>query len=54
MLVTYLLTLTGIAILAFLMGFKIGKKYKTLKRDKYQTGIPIDTEKKTVDQNKEF
>lgn len=32
MLSVYLLTLTGIAVVAFLMGFKIGKKYREKKQ----------------------
>ena len=31
MFVTYLLTLTGTAVIAFLMGLKIGKKYRKMK-----------------------
>jgi len=33
MLVTYLLALTGISVMAFLMGLKIGKKYRKMKKE---------------------
>ena len=34
MLVVYLLTLTGMSVITFLLGLKIGKKYRKMKQEK--------------------
>jgi len=34
MLIVYLLTLTGMSVMTFLIGLKIGKKYRNMRQEK--------------------